>query len=140
MTEIHHVEKLVRGGKAFYTVNWSPMRKADKYDIQKVVPARAGLFELYYKDGRGKLRLFHFGKVWLGGLRAVIREMTDPILMKDRPDFQKLLSTRECFYRYCLCDSLPDLEDVLHFFSKEEKEVSEASGRYSEIRLKEASD
>ena len=137
MIEEKRIEKIVRGASVFYTVNWSPVRKADKYDIQKAVPSRAGLFELYYKDEKGAFKLFHFGKAWLGGLRSMIRETTDPLLMKDRPDFQKLLSTKTCYYRYCLCDSLPDLEDVLHFFSREEKKPAEPSGRYGEIRLRE---
>jgi hypothetical protein len=98
----------------------------------------AGLFELYYKDEAGKLFLFHSGKVWLGGLRAVIRETTDPILVKDRPDLVKILTHHLCYYRFSVCESLPDMEDLFGFFSRTTGAPrTSATGRYDEVRVKE---
>lgn len=134
------LDKIVRANRAYYTIRWSPLRKAEKYDIQKTVPAMSGLYELYYRGRDGRLRLFHYGKAWLGGLRAVIREFTDPDLMKDRPDLRQVLLSHECFYRFSICNSLPDLEDLLGFFSASEKRTDEripTSGRYEKIRIKE---
>jgi hypothetical protein len=134
------LQKTVRGTCAYYTIRWSVLRKADKYDIQKAVPAMAGLYELYYRGADRKLRLFHFGRAWLGGLRAVIREFTDPTLLKDRPDLQRMLTEYECYYRYSICESLPDLQDLIDFFAASEKiggGISAASGRYEKVRIKE---
>lgn len=134
------VQKAEKGGRAYYTVNWSAFRKAEKYDIQKFVPAMAGVYELYYKDAEGKLTLFYYGKAWLGGLRALIRELTDPVLLKQRPELLAIVSKHECFYRFVLCSSLPDMEDILHWitvsYKRDEKEFP-PSGRYAEIRVKE---
>jgi hypothetical protein len=99
------VEKKVKDEVAYYTVFWSSIKRVDKYDIQRTVPAMAGIFELFYRGDDRKLHLFYYGKAWLGGLRAVIREMTDPILMKDRPDIQDILKKHECYYRFAVCES-----------------------------------
>jgi hypothetical protein len=134
------IQKEEKGSRVYYTINWSPLRKAEKYDIQKSVPAMSGVYELYYRDSEGKPALFYYGKAWLGGLRAVIRELTDPILLKQRPELLAIVSKHECSYRYAQCDSLPDMEDVLHWiavsFGRGEKEFP-PSGRYAEIRVKE---
>ena len=134
------VQKNEKGGFAYYTIHWSPMRKADKYDIQKTVPAMSGVYELYYKDSEGKMALFHFGKAWLGGLRAIIRELTDPVLLKQRPELLAIVSKHECHYRFVQSDSLPDMEDILSWIAvsckRSEKEFP-PSGRYAEIRVKE---
>jgi hypothetical protein len=135
-----NMRKEVRGGLAYYTVNWSPLRKAEKYDIQKTVPAMAGVYELYYRDSEAKMRLFHYGKAWLGGLRAIIRELTDPILLKQKPELLAVVSKHECSYRFFQCDSLPDMEDILNWiavsYGREAKEFP-PSGRYAQVRVKE---
>ena len=57
-------QKLVRARDVFYTVSWSRLRKADKYEIITSVPSEAGIYELYYMDDWEKLCLFHVGKSW----------------------------------------------------------------------------
>ncbi|MCL1818956.1 MAG: hypothetical protein FWG35_08480 [Spirochaetaceae bacterium] len=134
------VQKEEKGDRVYYTVNWSAFRKAEKYDIQKAVPAMAGVYELYYRDSEGKLTLFYYGKAWLGGLRAIIRELTDPILLQQKPDLLAIVSRRECFYRYVQCESLPDMEDILNWIAVSYKRDAAAfppSGRYAEIRVRE---
>ena len=136
------LDKTVRDDRAYYTIIWSPLRKADRYDIQKTVPAMAGLYELYYRDDGNSCHLFHYGRAWLGGLRAVIREFTDPDLMKDRPDIRDILKARPCYYRFTVCESREDMEDILYYFAgfrrKGADTVRVSSGRYGEIRVKQA--
>jgi hypothetical protein len=134
------VQKEERDGRAYYTITWSALRKAEKYDIQKYVPAMAGVYELYYKDGDGGLKLFYYGKAWLGGLRAIIRELTDPVLLKQRPELLAVVSKHECYYRFTQCGSLPDMEDILHWITvsyKRDGKEFPPSGRYADIRVKE---
>jgi hypothetical protein len=134
------VRKEEMGGRAYYTINWSPLRKAEKYDIQKTVPAMSGVYELYYRDSEGKMKLFHYGKAWLGGLRAIIRELTDPILLKQKPDLLAIVSKHECFYRFFQCSSLPDMEDILNWIAVSCGRGAQEfppSGRYGEVRVKE---
>ncbi|MDR3201197.1 MAG: hypothetical protein LBT68_07030 [Spirochaetales bacterium] len=134
------VQKEVRGARAYYTVSWSPLQKAEKYTIQKSVPAMSGLYELYFRNAEGKLNLFYYDKAWLGGLRAMIRELTDPILLQQRPELLAIVSKHECFYRFVQCDSLPDMEDILSWISvscKHGEGGLAPSGRYEEIRVKE---
>ena len=134
------VQKEEKAGRAYYTINWSAFRKAEKYDIQKSVPAMSGIYELYYRGDEGKMTLFYYGKAWLGGLRAVIRELTDPILLKQRPELLAIVSRHECFYRFVQCESLPDMEDILNWISVSYKRSAAdfpPSGRYAEIRVRE---
>ena len=134
------IQKEEKGGRAYYTINWSPMRKAEKYDIQKFVPAMSGVYELYYRNSEGDMTLFHFGKAWLGGLRAILRELTDPILLKQRPELLAIVSKHQCSYRFVQCDSLPDMEDILNWIAVSYKRSTKEfppSGRYAEIRVKE---
>ena len=58
------IEKLEDIDAVYYTVRWSNLRKADKYDIVKMVPSVSGIFELYYMDDKKKLNLFFFSKAY----------------------------------------------------------------------------
>ena len=134
------VEKEEKAGRAYYTINWSAFRKAEKYDIQKFVPAMSGVYELYYRNDEGEMTLFYYGKAWLGGLRAIIRELTDPILLQQRPELLAIVKRHECYYRFVQCESLPDMEDILNWISiSYRRNAAEfpPSGRYAEIRVKE---
>ena len=134
------VQKDVKGNRAYYTISWSPFYKAEKYGIQKIVPAMAGLYELYYRNSEGTMTIFYYGKAWLGGLRAIIRELTDPILLKQRPELLAIVSKHECYYRFVVCSSLPDMEDILNFITISYKRNTRdypPSGRYADIRIKE---
>ena len=101
-------------GNAYFTVRWSPILKADRHQIIGSVPAVAGLFELYYQDKSGGLNLFHLGNAWYGGLRSWIRGATDPTVETD-PGRRKILNDHPCYYRYCMSNSHPDIQDVLFF-------------------------
>ena len=117
------VTKNVEADNVYYTVFWSRLKKADRYEIITKVPSVAGLFELYYQDKHKKLNLFHLSKAWYGGLRNRIRKATDPDLEEDEKK-KKILGLRlllpiygdlflrrheRCviFFRFHLSSSLP---------------------------------
>ena len=77
------VTKLVEAPDVYYTVFWSRLRKADRYEIITKVPSVSGIFELYYQDEHKQLNLFHIAKAWYGGLRTALRKATDPELEEE---------------------------------------------------------
>jgi hypothetical protein len=128
-----------KGEDGYFTVSWSPLIKADKYDIHSSVPAMGGVAELYYRDVDGRLRLFHMVRSWYGGLRAVIREAIDPELEK-REGLRAILMENKgrIYYRYTMSEHLDDLNDVLFFLFETFDPgcgAVEHSGRYEHIHL-----
>ncbi len=126
----------------YFTVRWSLITKAHKFEILRQVPEMAGLFELYYMDEKNKLNLFYLGKAWLGGLRSRIRKMTDYTLELDKKR-REVLETKKCYYRFSLSDSFNDITDVFYFFSNTyfpKTSVAEHSGRYDLIYVQEIAD
>ena len=105
------VTKREREDTAYYTVNWSELRKVDRHEIRKSVPSVAGIFEIYYLDRRKSLNMMAVAKAWYGGLRSEIRRVTDSELERD-PVKKKILETRTCYYRYAEIPSYNDLEDI----------------------------
>lgn len=136
-----HLEKKVEGGKVYYTIYWSALRKAEKFDIVRHVPSMAGIFELYYMDENRRIRRMCISRAWYGGLRSTLRHDTDPELVMEE-SYRKILNRYQCYYRFTLTDSMDDMLDVLQFFSKtyipDRPEPSD-SGRYREIFLEEVS-
>jgi hypothetical protein len=133
------VEKLVEGDRAYFTVAWSRLKKADRYEIIRAVPSEAGVYELYTMDEKGKLNLFHMGKSWYGGLRNEIRLRTDEELEIDARR-RELLAEHDCYYRWSLISNSDDMADLLFFFARTYLPgtlVAHASGRYERIFVKE---
>ncbi|MEJ2663334.1 MAG: hypothetical protein P8107_04695, partial [Spirochaetia bacterium] len=93
------ISKQVDRDVAVYTIRWSALRKAEKYDIIKTVPSMSGIFELYFQDEKKKLNLFLFSKVWYGGLKHQLRKFTDVELEKDEKR-RYILDHFDCYYRY----------------------------------------
>ncbi|HEQ71078.1 MAG TPA: hypothetical protein ENN69_01185 [Spirochaetia bacterium] len=134
-----HVKKLVEGTTVYYTLGWSEIRKAEKYDIIRTVPSVSGLFELYYQDEKKKLNLIYVAKAYYGGLQNELRKRTDPEL-EENPHRKKILEKYDCYYRYVPSHSYKDLSDILYFFSATyfpDRPPHEHSGRYAEIYVKE---
>jgi hypothetical protein len=130
-----------KGDDGYFTVSWSPLVRADKYEIHKKVPAMGGVAELYYRDAAGRLFLFRIARSWYGGLRAILREGTDPELERD--ERLRAITTEHkdrLYYRYSLCESSKDIDDVLFFLyeslSPGEHKAAH-SGRYERIFLEE---
>jgi hypothetical protein len=125
----------------YFTVYWSHISKADKYDIVRKVPAMGGIAEMYFIDERGKLNLFCVTRSWYGGLRSTIRALSDPLIEKD-PYRKGILLAHEknIYYRYVLCESYADMTDIVFFFMETYSPGADAvehSGRFSKIFLKE---
>jgi hypothetical protein len=130
-----------KNGDIYYSVQWSPLSKADRYDIITKVPALAGVFEIYWMDENNHLRLFVVGKTDYGGLRSEIRRITDPELCKDNEKTRKILEEKEIWYRYAPTDSANVMADVVWFFMQNyfpEKTSLKNSERYENIFLKES--
>ena len=129
-----------KDGDIYYFVQWSPLSKADKYDIITKVPAVAGVFEIYWMDESKHLRLFFIGKTDYGGLRSELRRITDPELCNDIKT-KKILEEKEVWYRYSMTDSSNIMADVLWFYMQtylQDDTKTEHSGRYANIFLKES--
>ena len=125
----------------YYFVQWSPLSKADRYDIISKVPAVAGVFEIYWMDETKHLRLFYVDKTDFGGLRSEIRRITDPELCINNDKLKKILEEKELWYRYATTDSSKVMADVVWFFMQTyiaDDTTVEHSGRYTNIFLKES--
>ena len=135
------IRKKIKDNQVCYVIQWSNLRKADKYEIVRLVPSVAGIFELYYQDDKKKLNLFFFARAWYGGLRNTLRKRTDPELEQD-PARKKILDQYDCYYRYSLTESFSDMSDILYFFAKTyfpHKADIVHSGRYQDIFIDEIS-
>lgn len=137
----NEITKRTKENDAYFKINWSKLKKAERYDINASVPAESGVFQLYYKDDNKRLILMYISRIWFGGLRSTIRKLTDPDLESD-PKWKNILSKYDCFYRYTLSNSNKDMEDVLFYFSEvlfpEAKKCID-SKRYENIYLIEES-
>jgi hypothetical protein len=136
------VIKKVKEGSVYFTIQWSRLRKADKYEIIRIVPSVPGIYELYYEDKKKKLNLFFFARAWYGGLRNALREQTDPEMEKD-VQRKKILDTYDCYYRYSQLYSFGDMSDILYFFecTYSPHNIQKAhSGRYENIFVEEKSE
>jgi hypothetical protein len=123
-----------------YYVQWSPLSKADRWDINAKVPAVAGIFEIYWMDEQKKLRMYNVGLTHYGGLRSELRRLTDPELCTDLTARQ-FLEDKELWYRYAPCNSTKVMSDVVWFFMSTyfpENPKIEHSGRYEIIYVKES--
>lgn len=126
-------------GEIYYTVVWSALKKADKYEITLKVPSVAGLYELYRMDKEKKLNLLAVTHAWYGGLRSQLRAVIDPELTDD-PVRKAEIENGDLYYRYTTSDSFPDILDVIWFLHSTyfPKDVRvEHSERYERMYLEE---
>lgn len=136
------VEKKTDQNSVYFTIHWSRLVKADKYEIIRTVPSMSGIYELYYQDEKKKLNLFFLARAYYGGLRNTIRKRTDPELEDDAAR-RKILNKYTCYYRYAVLESYNDMSDILYFFRQTYKPGDTSihhSGRYEHIFLEECSD
>ena len=73
----------VKKNEIYYTLVWSALKKADKYEITLKVPSVSGLYELYRMDKEKKLNLLAVTHAWYGGLRSQLRAAVDPAVCGD---------------------------------------------------------
>ena len=130
-----------KNGDIYYFIQWSPLSKAEKYDIITKVPSVAGVYEIYWMDETKHLRLFVIGKTDYGGLRSELRRITDPELSGNNIKTKKILEEKEIWYRYAPTDSSNIMADVVWFYMQTylpDDNTAEHSGRYANIYLKES--
>jgi len=128
-------------GDVYYFVNWSPLVKADRHEINAKVPSVAGIFEIYWMDETKHLRMFVVGQTNYGGLRSEIRRITDPELCYNDEKAKKILEEKEIYYRYAPSNSAKMMSDVIWFFMQTyfpENTTVAHSGRYENIFIKES--
>jgi len=134
------ITALEKKGDVYYSVSWSPLSKADRWEINAKVPSAAGIFEIYWMDETKHLRLFIVGQTHYGGLRSELRRLTDPELCEDAKK-RTILEDREIWYRYAPSNSANVMADVIWFFMKTyfpENTAYSHSGRYEKIFLAES--
>lgn len=92
-----------RGDRVYYSVTWSALRQADRWQIASSVPAVGGVYEIYWMDEHKHLRMLTIGNAAFGGLRSEIRRFTDPELVDD-PEAIAILNDKEIWFRYAPTD------------------------------------
>lgn len=124
----------------YYSVRWSPLAIAERWTINAKVPAVAGVYEIYWMDDHGHLRMLAVGDTHYGGLRSEIRRLTDAELTLDAKT-REILENEEIWFRYAPASSPAMMSDVVWFFRKTyfpENPGVEHSGRYKKIFMKES--
>ena len=129
----------VKKNEIYYTLVWSALKKADKYEITLKVPSVSGLYELYRMDKEKKLNLLAVTHAWYGGLRSQLRASVDPELTDD-PVRRAEIENSELYYRYTVSNCLDDILDVVWFLHSTyfpgDVRVDH-SGRYARMYLNE---
>jgi hypothetical protein len=129
-----------KGKEVWYSINWSPLEKADRWTINAKVPSVAGIFEIYWMDDHEHLRMLAVGQTHYGGLRTELRRLTDPELTDDEKA-KKTLEDEEIWFRFAPCNSALMMADCIWFFRKTyfpENPGVEHSGRFEKIYMKES--
>lgn len=133
-----HVRKMVIGPDAHYHLPWTPLKKADRHEVSLKVPALAGIFEIFYQDEKKHQILLTLEAAWYGSVQSKIREKIDSEL-EGSPGKKTILEDRPLYYRFVLCDSWPDIQDIMGYLIKKYRgEVPglRDSGRYRRVYLK----
>ena len=130
----------VKEENAYYYIQWSPLDLAERWTINSKVPAVAGVYEIYWMDDHGHLRMLAVGNTHYGGLRSELRRLTDSELALDQKA-RKILEDEEIWFRYAPTNSASAMADIVWFFRKTyfpEDPGVEPSGLYQKIYLKES--
>ncbi|NNM66470.1 MAG: hypothetical protein HKM06_00510 [Spirochaetales bacterium] len=139
MHENYRVVLVIRGDQAFFRVPWTPLRLADRHDIALQVPSVAGLFQIFWEDGRKRLHPFASDTAWYGGVRTKLAEAIDVDHEHD-PARKKILEEHRLFYRYAVCESWNDLQDLGCLYTmieQPQKTPPASSGRFKTLHLSE---
>jgi hypothetical protein len=100
----------------------------------------SGIWEVYWLKRSRMPHILKVGRAWIGGVRNALREQTDPSLPMGA-DIRSYLETNDCYYRYTICESRDDLDDVYSVLVSRRNVTQPAaapSGRYEDVRIREA--
>jgi hypothetical protein len=106
-----------------YSVSWSPFYRMEKYILKNYVPAEAGLFQVFKKDGNG-LDLIVVDIAYYGGVRGMMRELIDPLCPRSYP-FRDIMMNEECYIRFSLNPQQVHLQNVLTYYKGTEPKLDE---------------
>ena len=135
----YEIKAQVKDDAVYYTIKWSPLALADRWEINAKVPAVGGVYEIYWMDETKHLRMLEVGDTNYGGLRSEIRRLTDPELTLDTR-IRDILENKEIWYRYSPSNSASAMADIVWYFRKTyfpDREL-EYKGKYKKIFLKES--
>lgn len=138
---LYFISKGVKGADAFYTLNWSPLYKAEKYTVTTGAPSVSGIYELYKMGENRELCFLESAIAWYGGIRSNVRAAIDEDATQD-PERKKILADAELYFRFSCCEIFADLQDVLWFMRLiyfPDETPPDDSGRYENIYLEENS-
>jgi len=116
---------------AYYTVKWSPFIKLDKRRIRSIVPAEAGIFQIYFNKG-GILTLDSTHQAFYGGLRGIFLEIMDEDCQVSFPGKERIRE-EDTYLRYSVSFSKDYLRDMIHHFNG-----GESSLHFKEILVEES--
>lgn len=133
-----HIKKHIHRQRAFYTIEWSPLKPVDRHAINSAVPSLPGIWELYWLENSRIPRLLKMGRAWYGGLRNELRIEADATELRNR-EIAEQLAGGDSYYRFTVCESAPDLEEVYDVLTTLREVPSPASPpqRYKEVRIQE---
>lgn len=114
----------------FFSVKWSPFILLDKRKIRTMIPAEAGIFQIFFNKNNSLIPV-SCHQAYYGGLRGIFLEILDEDCQVSFPGKEKIRK-EETYIRYSLSTSKNDLRDVLHYYTG-----SENSGRFVEIMIEE---
>jgi len=135
------VKRFEKDKDIYFTISWSALKKADRFEIIKQVPAFPGIYEIYYLDKYKKLNRIELSFCWHDSLRNIIRTKTDPSLQED-PRRKYILDSYTCYYRYIIVESYADILDIIFYLEEcidAKNNKAKSSGRYESINVKEVS-
>ena len=134
------ITALEKGEEVYYSIQWSPLALADRWEINRKVPSVGGIYEIYWMDETKHLRMMAVGETNYGGLRSELRRLTDPELTLN-PKTREILENKEIWYRYAPSNSTTVMSDIIWYFRKSYLPDSpdlDYKGKYKKIFIKES--
>ncbi len=116
---------------AYYTVKWSPFIKLDKRRVRSLIPAEAGIFQIFFNEN-SSLTLNSTHQAFYGGLRGIFLEILDEDCQVSFPDKIKIRE-KDTYIRYSISYSKDILRDMIHHFCG-----GESSGNFEEVMVEES--
>ena len=107
----------------YYTIHWSPWGSMDRWVINRLVPSEAGIFQLWVLKGKDLLLLIT-ETAYFGGIRNSLREIIDDLAPAGER-LRKLISGRECWFRFSISSVREYLKDLDLWFSRKTYEEKE---------------
>ncbi len=115
MSESYTISRRERRGNFYYSVNWSPYYRLEKYLIRNKIPAESGVYQIYHRDSYN-LVLLETNLAYYGGVRGTFSELVDPLSPR-KYAFRDILLNGECYGRFALSPHREYLEDVKAFLN-----------------------